>query len=81
LIEQLTTEQKIEQINAEWIIEMMQDFKIKNPRQLSILANVRYESLNLALNKKREVSSEIKNTLYWYFLFLDAKRQIQEFSR
>ena len=76
-----TTEQKIEQITAQWIIDMMNDFKIKNPRQLSILANIRYESLNLALNEKRPISSEIKNTLYWYFLFLDAERQIQEFNR
>lgn len=77
--QELTHIKKIEQITAEWIVEMMHDFKIKNPRQLSILANVRYESLNLALNKKREVSSEIKNTLYWYFLYLGVKRQIQEF--
>jgi hypothetical protein len=78
---ELTTEQKIEQITAEWIIEQMQDFKIKNPRQLSILANVRYESLNLALNKKREISSEIKNTLYWFFISKAYERQIQDFNR
>lgn len=80
-MKELTTAQKIEQITAEWIIQMMQDFKIKNPRQLSILANVRYESLNLALNKKRVISSEIKNSLYWYFRFLNAERQIQDFNR
>jgi hypothetical protein len=79
---ELTTEQKIEQITAEWIIEMMEDFKIKNPRQLSISSGVRYESLTMWLSKKREnVSSEGKKTLYWYFRFLDAERQIQDFNR
>lgn len=77
----LTTAQKIELITPQLIIDMMNDFHIKNPRQLSILANVRYESLSMGIKGKRELSSEIKNTLYWYFLYLNAERQIQEFNR
>jgi hypothetical protein len=77
-MEELNTKEKIEQITPEWIVEMMLDFKIKNPRQLSKFANVRYESLSLALNKKRNISSEIKNTLYFFFLFKASERKVQE---
>jgi hypothetical protein len=70
-----------ETITPQWITDRMQDFQIKNPRQLSITSGVRYESLTLALNGKRELSSEIKKTLYWYFRFLDAERQILAFNR
>ena len=62
-----TTAEKIEKIDAAWIRLMMLDYGIKNPRQLALAANVRYESLTLALNEKRNASSEIKNTLYWFF--------------
>ena len=70
---------KIE-INAAWIVERMKDFKVKNPRMLALNAGVSYESLNLALNGKRPFSGEIKKTLYWYFRYLDAERQIKEFE-
>lgn len=70
-----------EEITPQWITDQMLDFQIKNPRQLSIASGVRYESLNLALNGKRGLSSEIKKTLWWYFRYLDAMRQIQEFER
>lgn len=72
---------QIENVTPQWITDQMQDFKIKNPRQLSIASGVRYESLTLALNGKRELSSEIKKTLYWYFRYLDAERQIADFNR
>lgn len=72
---------QIDNITPQWITDQMFDFKIKNPRQLSIASGVRYESLTLALNGKRELSSEIKKTLWWYFRYLDAMRQIQEFER
>jgi hypothetical protein len=78
---ELTTEQKIEQVSAKWIIEMMNDYEIKNPRQLSILANISEASLNRTLKGHREPSSEIKNTLYWFFLSKSYERQIQEFNR
>jgi hypothetical protein len=65
-----------EAITPQWITEQMANFQIKNPRQLSIASGVRYESLTLALNGKREPSSEIKKTLYWYFRYRDAERQI-----
>lgn len=71
---------RIEEVTPKWITGQMQDFNIKNPRQLSIASGVRYESLTLALNGKRELSSEIKKTLYWYFKFLDAERQILAFN-
>ena len=71
----------LEAITPQWIIDRMQDFQIKNPRQLSIASGVRYESLTLALNGKRELSSEIKKTLYWYFRYLDAECQILAFNR
>ena len=70
-----------EAVTPQWITDQMLDFKIKNPRQLSIASGVRYESLTLALNGKRELSSEIKKTLYWYFRYLDAERQIADFNR
>ena len=70
-----------ETVTAQWITDRMQDFQIKNPRQLSIASGVRYESLSLALNGKRELSSEIKKPLYWYFRYLDAERQIRDFNR
>ena len=70
-----------ETVTPQWITDQMQDFKIKNPRQLSIASGVRYESLTLALNGKRELSSEIKKTLYWHFRYLDAERQIADFNR
>ncbi len=70
-----------EEMTPQWITDQMLDFQIKNPRQLSIASGVRYESLNLALNKKRELSSEIKKTLWWYFRYLDEMRQIQQFER
>lgn len=71
---------QIENVTPQWIIGQMQDFQIKNPRQLSIASGVRYESLTLALNGKRELSSEIKKTLYWYFRYIDAERQIRDFN-
>jgi len=70
-----------ENVTRQWITNQMFDFQIKNPRQLSIASGVRYESLTLALNGKRELSSEIKKTLYWYFRYLDAERQIADFNR
>lgn len=69
-----------ETVTPQWIADRMRDFQIKNPRQLSIAAGVRYESLTLALNGKRELSGEIKKTLYWYFRYLDAERQIRAFN-
>lgn len=72
---------EIEAITPQWITGRMRDFQIKNPRQLSIASGVRYESLTLALNGKRGLSSEIKKTLYWYFRYLDAERQIIAFNR
>lgn len=71
---------QIENVTPQWITDQMLDFQIKNPRQLSIASGVRYESLTLALNGKRELSSEIKKTLYWYFRYLDAERQIRDFN-
>lgn len=71
------TAEKIEAIDAEWIKSMMSDFKIKNPHQLSILSGVRYESLTLWLSGKRTISSEGQKTLYWYFRFLDAERELK----
>ena len=70
-----------EAVSPKWITEQMIDFKIKNPRQLSILSGVRYESLTMWLSEKRPISSEGQKTLYWYFRFLDTERQIQEFNR
>lgn len=67
-------------ITPKWITTQMLDFNIKNPRQLSIQSGVRYESLTLALNGKREVSGEIGKVLYWYFRFLDIERQFANFS-
>ena len=72
---------RFEAMTPQWITDQMLDFKIKNPRQLSIASGVRYESLTLALNGKRDLSGEIKKALYWYFRYLDAERQIQEFKR
>ena len=72
---------QIENVTPQWITDQMLDFQIKNPRQLSIASGVRYESLTLALNGKRELSGEIKKTLYWYFRYLDAERQIADFNR
>lgn len=71
----------LQKITPQWINDQMQDFQIKNPRQLSIASGVRYESLTQALNGKRGISGEIKKTLYWYFRFLDAERQIADFNR
>lgn len=70
-----------ETVTPQWITDQMQDFKIKNPRRLSIASGVSYESLTLALNGKRELSGEIRKTLYWYFRYLDAERQIADFNR
>ena len=72
---------RFEAMTPQWITDQMQDFQIKNPRQLSIASGVRYESLTLALNGKRDLSGEIKKALYWYFRYLDAERQIQELKR
>ena len=67
----------LESITPQWVKDRMRDFQIKNPRQLSIASGVRYESLTRALTGKRDLSGEIKKTLYWYFRYLDAERQIQ----
>lgn len=72
---------QIDEMTPQWITDQMFDFQIKNPRQLSIASGVRYESLSLALNGKRELSREIKKTLWWYFRYLDAMRRIREFER
>lgn len=68
-------------VTPKWITAQMEDFKIKNPRQLSILSGVRYESLTLWLNGKRPISSEGQKTLYWYFQYLNLQREIAEFNK
>jgi hypothetical protein len=67
-------------ITPEWVTTQMQDFNIKNPRQLSLMSGVRYESLTLALNGKREMSGEIKKALYWFFKFKDLENQLKNFT-
>jgi hypothetical protein len=78
--QELTTKEKIAAIDAELIRHMMIDYKIKKPRQLSILANISEASLNRALNGHRPPSSEIKNSLYWYFMYLRAESNDKNFK-
>jgi hypothetical protein len=66
-------------ITPEWVTTQMLDFNIKNPRQLSIFSGVRYESLTMSLSGKREMSGEIKKTLYWFFKFKYLENQFKEF--
>lgn len=68
------------EITPEWVNTQMIDFNIKNPRQLSILSGVRYESLTMGLSGKREMSGEIKKTLYWFFKFKDLENQFKNFT-
>lgn len=67
-------------VTAAWILEMIEEFDIKNPRQLAIESGVSYASLNRWLNNEREISSEGKKVLWWYFKYLDTMRMLEQLS-
>jgi len=65
-------------VNAAWILEKIEEFEIKNPRQLAIDSGVSYASLNRWLSGGREVSSEGKKAFWWYFKYLDVMRILEQ---